>query len=71
MLLRAEPEEVHTARGRYYPMHYKTMRELTCTDRPYMYKATARFALAPEYSTYCMLAVRQKYRTLGAVAVLV
>ena len=34
------------------------MRQLTCTDRPY--KATARLALAPEYSTYCTLAVQRK-----------
>ena len=42
----------------YIPCTLKTMRQLTCTDRPY--KATARLALAPEYSTYCMLAVQPK-----------
>ena len=35
ILPRAEPKEVHTALGQYYPMHCKTMRQLTCTDRPY------------------------------------
>ena len=31
---------------------------IPCTDRPY--KATARLASAPEYSTYCTLAVQRK-----------
>ena len=33
-------------------------RQLSCTDRPY--KATARLASAPEYSTHCTLAVQRK-----------
>ena len=41
--------------GGTIPFTVKTMRQLSCTDRPY--KATARLALVPEYSTYCMLAV--------------
>ena len=44
--------------GSTIPCTVKTMRQLTCTDRPY--KATARLASVPEYSTYCMLAVRHK-----------
>ena len=38
------------------PCTVKTMRQLTCTDRPY--KATARLASAPEYSMYCTLVVQ-------------
>ena len=38
--------------------HAQTMRQLSCTDRPY--KATARLASAPEYRMYCMLAVQRK-----------
>ena len=44
--------------GGTIPCTVKTMRHLSCTDRPY--KATARLALAPEYSTYCTPAVRCK-----------
>ena len=44
------------------PCTVKTMRQLTCTDRPY--KATARLASVPEYSTYCTLAVQCKVRTV-------
>ena len=40
------------------PCSVKTMRQLTCTDREY--KATAGLASAPEYSTYCTLAVQRK-----------
>ena len=40
------------------PCTVKTMRQLTCTDR--LYKATARLASVPEYSTYCTLAVQCK-----------
>ena len=51
---------------RYYILHeggtipctVKTMKQLSCTDRPY--KATARLASVPEYITYCTLAVRRK-----------
>ena len=41
--------------GSTIPCTVKTMRQLTCTDRPY--RATARLASAPEYSTYvhCVL----------------
>ena len=35
------------------PCTVKTMRQLSCTDM--LYKATARLASAPEYSTYCTL----------------
>ena len=41
--------------GGTIPCTVKIMRQLTCTDRPY--KATARLASAPEYST---LAVQRK-----------
>ena len=51
VLPRAEPEEVHTARGRYYPCTVKTMGQLSCTDRPY--KATARSGLSPRISLSC------------------
>ena len=44
--------------GDTIPCTVKTMRQLTCTDRPY--KATTRLALVPEYSTYCTLAVQRK-----------
>ena len=44
--------------GGTIPCTVKTMRQLSCTDRPY--KATARLASAPEYSTYCTLAVQRK-----------
>ena len=37
----------------------KAMKQLSCTDTPY--KATARLASAPEYST-CTLAVQRKVR---------
>ena len=40
---------VHTAQGGTISCTVKTMRQLCCTDRPY--KATARLASAPEYST--------------------
>ena len=40
------------------PCTVKTMRQLTPTDRPH--KATARLTSAPEYSTYCTLAVHHK-----------
>ena len=36
----------------------QTIRQQSCTDRPY--KATARLASVPEYSTYCTLAARRK-----------
>ena len=55
VLPRAEPEEVHTARGRYYPKHCKNHE--TADFRPY--KATTRLALVPEYSTYYTLAVQR------------
>ena len=44
--------------GGTIPCTVKTMRKLTCRDRPY--KATARLALVPEYSTYFALAVQCK-----------
>ena len=44
--------------GGTIPCTVKTVRQLTCTDRSY--KATARLASAPEYSSYCTLAVRRK-----------
>ena len=67
VLLRAEPEEVHTARGWYYST-VKTVRQLTCTDRPY--KANRLISLGARMSS--TLAVYSvKYRTLGAVAILV
>ena len=44
--------------GGTIPCTVKTMRQLSCTDRPY--KATARLASAPEYGMYCMLAVQRK-----------
>ena len=44
--------------GSTIPCTVKTMRQLTCTDR--QYKATARLASVPEYSTYCTLAVQCK-----------
>ena len=44
--------------GGTIPCTVKTMRQLTCTDRPY--EATARLASTPEYTTYCTLAVQCK-----------
>ena len=41
------------------PCTVKTMKQLSCMDRPY--KATARLASAPEYNT-CTLAVQRKVR---------
>ena len=35
VLPRAEPQEVHTARGWYYPMHCKNHETAAFTDRPY------------------------------------
>ena len=61
VLPRAEPKEVHTYiqhEGGTIPCTVKTMRKLTCRDRPY--KATARLALVPEYNTYFALAVQRK-----------
>ena len=66
-LPRAEPKEYIQHEGGTIPCTVKTMRQLSCTDRPY--KTTARLASAPEYSTYCMYSV--KYHTLGTVAILV
>ena len=54
------PRKYIQQEGSTIPCTVKTMRQLTCTDRPY--KATARLASTPEYSTYCKL---------GAVAILV
>ena len=55
--------------GSTIPCTVKNMRQLTCTDRPY--KATTRLASAPEYSTYCTLAVQRKVPYARAVAILV
>ena len=49
---------MYSTRAVHIPCTVKAMRQLTCTDRPY--KATTRLALAPKYSTYCMLAVQRK-----------
>ena len=56
-LPRAEPEEVHTARGQYYPMHCKNHK----TADLYMYKANRQISFGARMSsTYCTLAVQRK-----------
>ena len=62
MYFRLHPRKYIQHEGGTIPCTVETMRQLTCTDRPY--KATARLASAPEYSTYM-------YCRLGAVAILV
>ena len=59
----------YSPRAVHIPCTVKNMRQLSCTDRPY--KATARLASVPEYSTYSMLAVQGKVPYAGAVAILV
>ena len=64
----AEPEEVHIQHeGGTIPFTAKTMRQLTCTDRPY--KANHKISEYLYCSTYCAPSVWHKVPY--AVAILV